>query len=143
MNLRECNRLFLKHPRIQAKKCPKIGDIVQIKDSLPRGTWRMGCIVEMIRSSDGEERAARVMMPNRNILQRSIIHLYPIECNDEEPNKENDDNLLNDNNLKVKYDEKTTQEQDKNNVTAKRNRPVRRAAQEVRDKIVGQNLLED
>ena len=84
----------------------------------------MGPIVEMIRSSDGEERAARVMMPNRNILRRSIIHLYPIECNDEEPNKENDDNLLNDNSLKVKYDKKTTQEQDKNNVTAKRNRPV-------------------
>ena len=38
---------------------------------------------------------------------------------------------------------KTTQEQDKNNVTAKHNRPVRRAAQEARDKIVGQNLLED
>ena len=102
----------------------------------------MGRIVEMIRNIDGEERAARVMMPNRNILQRSIIHLYPIECNDEEPNKENDDNLLNDNNLKVKYDEKTTQEQDKNNVTAKRNRPVSRAAQEARDKTVGQNLLE-
>ena len=66
----------------------------------------MGPIVEMIRSSDGEERAARVMMPNRNILQRSIIHLYPIECNDEEPNKENNDNLLNHNNLKVKHDEK-------------------------------------
>ena len=31
-----------------------------------------------------------------------------------------------------------------NNVRAKRNRPVRRAAQEeARDKIVGQNLLED
>ena len=143
LNLLERNQLFQKHSRIQAKKCPKIGDIVQIKDSLPRGTWRMGLIVEMIRSSDGEERAARVMMPNRNILQRSIIHLYPIECNDEEPNKENDDNLLNDSNLKVKYDEKTTQEQDKNNVTAKRNRPVSRAAQEARDKTVGQNLLED
>ena len=123
LNLRERNQLFQKHPRIQAKKCPKIGDIVQIKDSLPRRTWRMGCIVEMIRSSDGEERAARVMMPNRNILQRSIIHLYPIECNDEEPNKENDSNWLNHNNLKVKHDEKTTQEQDKNNETAKRHRP--------------------
>ena len=143
MNLRARNQLFQKHPRIPAKKCPKIGDIVQIKDSLPQGTWRMGRIVAMIRSSDGEKRAARVMMPNRNILQRSIIHLYPIECNDEEPNKENDGNLLNHNNLKVKHDEKTTQEQDKNNETRKHNRPVLRAAQEVRDKIVGQNLLED
>ena len=103
----------------------------------------MGRIVEMTSSSDGEERAARVMMPNRNMLQRSIIHLYSIECNDEETNKENDDNLLNHNNLKVKHDENTTQEQDKNNVTAKGNRPIWRTAQEARDKIVGQNLLED
>ena len=143
LNLRERNQPFQKHPRIQAKKRPKIRDMVQIKDILPRGTWKMGRIVEMIRSSDGQERAARVMMPNRNILQRSIIHLYPIECNDEEPNKENDGNLLNHNNLKVKHDEKTTPEQDKNNEAAKRNRLMRRAAQEARDKTVGQNLLED
>ena len=108
MNLRERNQLFQKHTRIQAKKCPKAGGIVQIKDSLPRGTWRIGRIVEMIRSSDGEERVARVMMPNQNTLQRSIIYLYPIEYNDEEPNKENNNNLLNDNNLKLKHDEKTT-----------------------------------
>ena len=88
LNLRERNQLFQKHPRIQAKKCPKIEDIVKIKDPLPRGTWRMGLIVEMIRCNDGEERVARVMMPNQNILQRSIIHLYSIECNDEEPSKE-------------------------------------------------------
>ena len=103
----------------------------------------MGYIVEMIRSSDGEERAAWVMIPNWNILQRSIIHLYAIECNDTEPNKENGENLLNHNNLKVKHDEKTTQEQDKNSERAKRNRPVRRPAQEAKDKIFGQNLLED
>ena len=96
----------------------------------------------MIRSSDGEEIAAWVMMPNRNILQRSIIHLYPIECNDEKPNKENDHNLLTDNNLKIKHGEKTAQEQYKNNETAKRNRVVWRAAQEAREKIVGQNLLD-
>ena len=143
LNQRERNQPFQKHPRLQAKKRPKIGDIVQIKDSLPRGTWRMRRIVEKIRSNDGEERAAQVMMPNRNILQRSIIHLHPIKCNDEEPNKENDENLLNDNNLKVKHGEKTTQEQDKNNETAKRNRPVRRAAQEAGDKIIGQNLSDD
>ena len=45
--------------------------------------------------------------------------------------------------MKVKHDEKTTQEQDKNNETAKCNRPVRRAAQEARDKIVRQNLLDN
>ena len=36
--------------------------------------------------------------------------------------------MINGSNLKVKHGEKTTQEQGKNNETAKRNRPVRRAA---------------
>ena len=66
LNLLERNQLFQKNPRIQVKKYPKIGDIVQIKDLLPRETWRMGRTVEMIRSSDDEERAAQVMMSNRN-----------------------------------------------------------------------------
>ena len=35
LNQRERNQPFQKHPRLQAKKRPKIGDIVQIKDSLP------------------------------------------------------------------------------------------------------------
>ena len=43
---------------------------------------------------DGKERTAEVMMPNKNILQRSIIHLYPLERNaekesNERPNKVN------------------------------------------------------
>ena len=45
--------------------------------------------------------------------------------------------MLNDNNLNIKHDEKTTQEQDKNNETVKRSRPAQRAAQEARDKTVG------
>ena len=35
----------------------------------------------MIESRDGKERAAKEMMPNKNILQRRIIHLYPLERN--------------------------------------------------------------
>ena len=38
----------------------------------------------MIESQDGKQRAAKVMMPNKNILQRSITHLYPLECNGEQ-----------------------------------------------------------
>jgi len=31
-------------------------------------------------------------MPNKNILQRSIVHLYPLECHDKKPNIELNDN---------------------------------------------------
>ena len=84
LNLRERQQIRNKHPRIQSSKEATVGDIVQIKDSLPRGSWKIGRIVEMIQSQDGEERAARIMMPNKNILQRSICHLYPLECHEEE-----------------------------------------------------------
>ena len=56
-------------------------ETVQVKDSSPTGTWRIGRIIEMIESRDGKERAAKEMMPNKNILQRRIIHLYPLERN--------------------------------------------------------------
>ena len=56
-------------------------ETVQVKDSSPTGTWRIGRIIEMIESRDGKERAANEMMPNKNILQRPIIHLYPLERN--------------------------------------------------------------
>ena len=44
LNLREHNQPFQKHPQIQVKKCPKIGGVVQIKDSLPRETKKMTTI---------------------------------------------------------------------------------------------------
>ena len=48
--------MFKKHPRGQSVKEPTIGDVVQVKDSSPRGTWRVGYAIEMIRSQDGRAR---------------------------------------------------------------------------------------
>ena len=73
LSLRERNQLFQYHSRIQAKKCPKIGDIVQIKDLLPQRTWRMGRILEMIRSSDGEERAADAKSKHTAMISHTSI----------------------------------------------------------------------
>lgn len=138
LNLRERSQIYNKHPRIQAKKEPKVGDVVQIKETTPRGTWKIGRIIEMIKSNDGEERAARVLTPNKNILQRSIMHLYPLECNDEKRNEDEID---------VPAQDETHNDQD---VTKDRKekrdnfeRPRRKAAQEARDKIFGQHLQDE
>ena len=98
----------------------------------------------MIKSKDGEERAAHILMPNRNILQRSIVHLYPLECHEKESNKElNDDSPID----KITTINETIQNkeiiQDNTNEIMKANRPQRKAAQEARDKIFGQNLPDD
>ncbi|XP_061712795.1 uncharacterized protein LOC133521744 [Cydia pomonella] len=68
-----------KQPRVISKKSPEVGDIVQIKnDSKNRINWKVGKIVSLIRSRDGECRAAKVVVGNTEFT-RSIAHLYPLE----------------------------------------------------------------
>ena len=134
LNLRERSQRYNKHPKVQSSKVPKVGDIVQIKESAPRGTWKIGRIVEMIISQDGEQRAAKILTPNKNVLQRSIIHLYPLECNDENVIELNNEQQLNENENK---------DNENNNETLINIRPKRRALIEARDKIFGQILQED
>ena len=55
LDLRERCQLLNKHPRAQSVKEPRIGDIVQVKDSSPTGTWRIGRIIEMIKIQDRKE----------------------------------------------------------------------------------------
>ena len=153
LNLRERNRKLNNHPRIQTQHEAKVGDIVQIKDSTPRGTWKIGRIIEMIKSQDGEERAAKIMMPNKKVLQRSIVHLYPLEC----PNKhitptneclDNESPATNDgthetnvnNTKKDQHVQHKTLHDKEDNENSTRQRPRRKAALEARDKIVGQAL---
>ena len=158
LNLRERNKKFNKHPRIQTQSKAKIGDVVQIKDSTPRGTWKIRRIIEMIKSQDGEERAARIMMPNKNILQRSIVHLYPLECHEEQitPTKENPDRQPNptnndgaasipqtnvNNTENEQHVQQATARSEENNEKMTRQRPLRKAAFAARDRIYGQHLL--
>ena len=80
MSLREKSTLKLKSPRIEANEAPQIGDIVQLKEDLPRGSWKLGKIVKFITSSDGNIRAAKVLLSTKNTLNRSLNLLYPLEC---------------------------------------------------------------
>lgn len=81
---------FKKKPIVQqshesaVSKKPRIGDRVQVKGSSPRGTLKVDRVIEMIENQDGKEEAATVMVPNKSIFQKSIIHMYPLEFNDEE-----------------------------------------------------------
>ena len=137
LSLRERSQNFSKHPRIQSSKEPKVGDIVQIKESTPRGTWRIGIITELIESRDGEERAAKVRLSNKNILQRSLVHLYPLEIDDNATNTETNVAETKPNEIKSNDEIPKT-----NNENVQPTRTKRKTAKEARDKIYG-HLLDE
>ena len=68
----------------QLDRPAQVGDIVLVKDDkLKRGQWSMAIIRSLIKSTDGEIRAAEVQMPSGRLSRRGILQLYPLELNDE------------------------------------------------------------
>ena len=53
---------------------------MHLKKDLPRGSWKLGKIVELVTSNDGNIRAAKVLLSTKNIVNRSLNLLYPLEC---------------------------------------------------------------
>jgi len=64
---------------------PKVNDIVLIfNDKQPRQQWKMGRIIELLTSKDNRIRSAKVIIgKTRNIIDRPINRLYPIEYSNE------------------------------------------------------------
>ena len=76
LSLRERYQSKLKVERVQSHVTPKIGQIVLLKEDLPRGAWRMEKITKLIKSQDKGIRAVKVSLPTGNEVNRSINHLY-------------------------------------------------------------------
>ena len=65
----------------------KVGQVVLIKDSLPRGQWRVEKILELIKGRDERIRSAKVTVTPRKELHRALNMLYPLECIDPSDSK--------------------------------------------------------
>ena len=62
----------------------KVGDVVLIHGDCPRLNWRLGRIVELLRSQDDLCRGAVVRVSGtKNVVRRSLKCLYPLEENSE------------------------------------------------------------
>ncbi|KAK6009733.1 hypothetical protein OSTOST_25311 [Ostertagia ostertagi] len=71
---------FWGSPRHLQRTYPEIGEVVLIEqDLIPRGSWPYGKITEIITSSDGLIRSAKILMPNQNIIHRPLNKIYPLE----------------------------------------------------------------
>ena len=68
----------------QKYRPPKVGDVVLVKEDTIRPEWPKGIITELIKSSDGQIRKAKVMNNRKHILERAICDLYSLEINAEQ-----------------------------------------------------------
>ena len=153
MSLRERSTLKLKSPRVESKETPKIGDIVQLKEDLPRGSWKLGKIVELITSNDGNIRAAKVLLSTKNVVNRPLNLLYPLECEYEHQQmlretpkiEQTDPNIKENRGSKkltvISSDERKSNDKDDSKFNSQRT--TRKAARETKDRIFGQNLTDN
>ena len=75
--------------------------------------WKLGRLVQLIHSNDGEIRSAKVVLSSRKVISRPLNLLYPLEIEE-----------------KTKVDEENTCQSE-----SAETRPVRKSAEKARRKI--------
>ena len=101
---------------------PSAGDVVLIKDDLPRGCWRFGKILSLVPSRDGHIRSAKVSLCSGRVIARPLNLLYPVEVSNNCTNEQE------------KSDHQNLQSSSSKEPEIKQ-RPVRTAAKHAREKI--------
>ena len=114
----------LKEGKKKSQYIAQVGDVVLIKDDLPRGNWRLGRITDLIKSYDNHTRAAKVLLPTNRVISRPLNLLYPVEC----PSEMNRDNYRQDDKNIPTSDQPTDEK-------TRRKPPIRDAAQSAMRKI--------
>ncbi|MCG8078604.1 MAG: hypothetical protein JAY75_20500, partial [Candidatus Thiodiazotropha taylori] len=83
LSLRERLQTTIKTHRIQSSSKPCVGDIILVKDELPRSCWKMGKITDLKISNDGRVRSAEVQLASGKIIRRPLPLLYPLETSEQ------------------------------------------------------------
>ena len=66
---------------------PRVNEVVIIEEEdIPRNSWRLGRITELILSSDGNVRAAIVRTSEGHYLKRDLTQLFPMEVDNDVSN---------------------------------------------------------
>lgn len=59
---------------------PRVGEVIQIKNDGPRGSWKIGKIKMLNKGNDGKVRSVKIKLPSGKIISRSLTDIFPLEC---------------------------------------------------------------
>ena len=62
LSLRERTQSRLRSNRIQSSVKPNVGDVVIVKDNIPRGNRKLAKIEQLVPSRDGEIRSCKIKL---------------------------------------------------------------------------------
>ena len=79
LSLRELTQSKLKSGRVQSEFSVNIGDVVSLKEDVPRGCWRLGKVTRLVPSLDGNVRSAEILLSSGRTVRRPLNLLYPVE----------------------------------------------------------------
>ncbi|XP_065189425.1 uncharacterized protein LOC135820049 [Sycon ciliatum] len=79
--LREASMSQHRQSRSSIPRTPTVGEVVVIQETgQPRGSWRLGRVVEILPGVDGQVRAVKLKTAkSKAVLSRPISKLYPLE----------------------------------------------------------------
>lgn len=116
-----------------------VGDVVQLKEDLPSGSWKFGKMIESIITNDGNVTAAKVLLPTRNVVNRPVNLLYPLECESEHKDQMEKPQRMN----LIVQTTKVTKIRKSKVKDWRRKLTERNATKKARDKILRQHLIDD
>ena len=70
-SLRERTQLQHKKRRIGVNRKPSVGEVVTIKEEIPRGSWKIGTITNLRKSKDGQA-LNRVVISTGNCFRKFV-----------------------------------------------------------------------
>ena len=79
---REISNVLLQSEEPDSYNTPHVGQVVIIKDKIPRRMWKLGRIERLVSGNDRNVRTADIYLPGNRHMQHSINVLYPLELND-------------------------------------------------------------
>lgn len=79
LSLRERTKTSLKVGKSQSHYSPSVGDVVLVKEDIPRGCWKLGKITHLVTSHDGNIRSAKLVLSSGRTVGRPLNLLFPIE----------------------------------------------------------------